>query len=249
MQLPTPLYRGRLIRRYKRFLADVTLDDGQEVTAHCPNPGAMLGVSPPGAVVWLSKSDNPKRKLAYTFELIEIDGRLVGINTGHPNAIVAEAIAANKILALSGYASLRREVKYGENSRIDILLDDPARGRCYVEIKNVHLKRADGPNPGAAEFPDSVTTRGAKHLDELAAMVAEGHRAVMVYLVQRMDCTRFTLAADIDPGYDRAYQRARAAGVETLVLATNVTTEAITAAGLLPLAANLYGDAHDGLEV
>ena len=199
------LYRGRLIRRYKRFLADVALDDGHEIT-HCPNPGPCWG-QPAGRGGVASKSDNPKRKLAYTFELIEIDGRLVGINTGHPNAIVAEAIAADKVPALSGYAGLRREVKCSENSRIDILLEDPARALlCRNQERSF---KGDGPNPGAAEFPDSVTTRGAKHLDELATMVAAGHRAVMVYLVQRMDCTRF---AAVDPGYDRAYRRAQAAG-------------------------------------
>jgi len=235
MQLPQPLHRGRLIKRYKRFLADVALDSGAELTAHCPNPGGMIGLQDPGSRVWLSKSDNPKRKLSHTFELIETAGGLVGINTGHPNAIVAEAISAGAIPELAGYESLRREVKYGERSRIDILLEDPAKGRCWVEIKNVHLKRDDGPNPGAAEFPDAVTVRGARHLDEMSNQVKAGDRAVMVYLVQRMDCDRFCVAADIDPGYRDALARGLAAGLEAVCYDTNITTEAITVRNRLPL--------------
>lgn len=234
MQLP-PLHPGRLIKRYKRFLADVRLDDGETLTAHCPNPGAMTGLQDPGARVWLSRSDNPKRKLSHTFELIETAGGLVGINTGHPNAVVAEAIASGAIPDLGGYASLRREVKYGEKSRIDILLEDPSRGRCWVEIKNVHLKRDDGPNPGAAEFPDSVTARGARHLDEMANQVRAGDRAVMVYLVQRMDCDRFCVAGDIDPTYRDALARAMAAGVEAVCVDTDISTAAIVVRRRLPL--------------
>ena len=234
MQLP-PLQPGRLIKRYKRFLADVRLDSGEELTAHCPNPGAMTGLRNPGARVWLSRSDNPKRKLSHTFELIDTPGGLVGINTGHPNAIVAEAITAGAFPTLAGYETLRREVKYGEKSRIDILLEDPARGKCWVEVKNVHLKRDDGPNPGAAEFPDSVTKRGARHLDEMANQVRAGDRAVMVYLVQRMDCDRFCVAGDIDPAYREALSRGMAAGVEALCVDTEITTEAIIARAGLPL--------------
>lgn len=235
MKLPKPLYRGRLVKRYKRFLADVVLDDGTALTAHCPNPGAMTGVAAPGSIVWLSKSDNPKRKLAFTFELIEVDGQLVGVNTNHPNAVVTEAVIAGQIPELGGYGAHRREVKYGENSRIDLLLSDPDRGLCYVEVKNVHLKRQRGLYPGAAEFPDSVTKRGAKHLAELAAMVAAGHRAVSVYLVQRMDCDGFSLADDIDPAYAAAFKHAAMRGVETLVLTAKITTDEITVDGRLPL--------------
>lgn len=235
MKLPNPLYRGRLVKRYKRFLADVVLDDGTVLTAHCPNPGAMTGVAAPGSIVWLSKSDNPKRKLAFTFELIEVDGQLVGVNTNHPNAVVTEAVIAGQIPELGDYGAHRREVKYGENSRIDLLLSDPDRGLCYVEVKNVHLKRQRGLYPGAAEFPDSVTKRGAKHLAELAAMVAAGHRAVSVYLVQRMDCDGFSLADDIDPAYAAAFKHAAMHGVETLVLTAKITTDEITVDGRLPL--------------
>ena len=178
MKFDTPLVSGKLLKRYKRFLADVVLDgDGSEITAHCANPGSMLGLKEPGSRVWLSLSDNPKRKLKYSWELIEADGALVGINTAHPNRLVEEALERGMIPALSGYQTLRREVKYGKNSRIDILLEGGDGSKTYLEVKNVHLMR----EKGLAEFPDSVTARGAKHLAELAGMVAEGHRAAMVF--------------------------------------------------------------------
>lgn len=235
MKFPAPLQRGTLIKRYKRFLADVTLDSGEAITAHCANPGSMLGLADPGSTVWLSQSDNPKRKLKYSWELVEVDlGKgpsLVGINTAHPNALVAEAISSGKIKELSGYPALRREVKYGVNSRIDILLEKQDMSRCYVEIKNVHLMR----EAGLAEFPDSVTARGAKHLVELSGMVAEGHRSVMVYLVQRNDAEDFTLARDIDPAYGEAFDRARDAGVEAIAYACDLTPEGIEVSGRLPV--------------
>lgn len=235
MQFPTPLLRGALIKRYKRFLADVTLESGKEITAHCANPGSMLGLAEPGSTVWLSESDNPKRKLKYSWELVEVDlGRgpsLVGINTAHPNSLVAEAISSGAIKELTGYPTLRREVKYGVNSRIDILLEKEDMSRCYVEIKNVHLMR----EAGLAEFPDSVTARGAKHLVELSGMVAAGHRAVMLYLIQRSDAERFTLARDIDPKYGEAFDRAREAGVEAIAYACDLTPEGIEVSGSLPL--------------
>ncbi len=234
MDLPRPLHEGRLIRRYKRFLADIDLG-GETVTAHCPNPGAMTGLDTPGLRAWISRSDDPKRKLPYTLELLEADGGLVGIHTGRPNAIVAEAVTAGTIPELAGYATLRREVRYGANSRVDLLLDDPARGPCYVEVKNVHLRRMDGPNPGAAEFPDSVTARGAKHLEELAAMVGAGYRAVMMFCVQRMDCDRLVAAADIDRRYAEGLARAVAAGVEAIAWDCAITPERIILRRPLPV--------------
>ena len=235
MKLPDPLYPGRLIRRYKRFLADVRLASGEEVTAHCANPGSMLGLAEPGFAVWLSKSDDPKRKLSWSWELVEVDDgagpTLVGIHTGRPNAVAEEAIRAGAIAELTGYGAIRREVRYGRNSRIDLLLEGAGRSDCYVEIKNVHLSRA----AGLAEFPDSVTKRGAKHLTELSDMVAAGNRAVMLYLVQRGDGARFALAGDIDPGYAAAFAAARAAGVETIAYVCDVTLEAVFVARPIPV--------------
>ena len=236
MRFSSELIEGRLIKRYKRFLADVKLASGEVITAHCANPGSMLGLNAPGSRVWLSRSANPKRKLLYSWELIEVDlGRgpaLVGINTSSPNAAVAAAIENGLIPALCGYATLRREVRYADNSRIDILLEDPKRAPCYVEIKNVHLMR----HPGLAEFPDSVTARGAKHLKALAEMVAVGARAAMLYFVQRGDAVRFTFADDIDPAYARAFTQAHAVGVEALAVSSEVTLEGLSLPRAIPLA-------------
>lgn len=235
MQFPNPLIPAQLIQRYKRFLADVKFADGRTATVHCANPGSMLGLAEPGSAVWLSESDNPKRKLKFSWELVEVDlgagATLVGINTAHPNALVAEAIQAGAIPELSGYPALRREVKYGVNSRIDILLEDRSLNRCYVEIKNVHLMRENG----MAEFPDSVTIRGAKHLSELSNMVREGHRAVMVYLIQRQDAEDFSLARDIDPAYGEAFDAAAEAGVEALAYACEISPERIEVANRIPI--------------
>ena len=225
MQFPTPLIEGTLIKRYKRFMADVELAGGETVTAHCANPGSMMGLIEPGTRVWLSRSDNPKRKLKFSWELLEVDlgagPAMVGINTSHPNHIVGEAIAAGKVSELAGYERQRAEVKYGKNSRIDILLESDGQPPCYVEVKNVHLMR----EAGLAEFPDSVTARGAKHLDELSDMVAEGARAAMMFLVQRDDAHRFRLAGDIDPHYAERFEAARAAGVETLIYSCKLDPE------------------------
>lgn len=212
MDFPEPLIRGTLTRRYKRFLADVRLDSGETVTAHCANTGSMLGVCDPGSEVWLSRSRNPDRKLKFTWELIRVGDHLVGINTQRPNAIVREAIEADRIPELSGYPTLRREVKYGRNSRIDILLQADGKPDCYVEIKNVHLMR----EPGVAEFPDAASARAAKHQGELAAMRAAGARSVTFYLCQRQDCRFFRVADDIDPGYAEASRKARERGVEAI---------------------------------
>jgi sugar fermentation stimulation protein A len=232
MRFSEPLIPGRLVRRYKRFLADVELESGETVVAHVANPGSMLGLAEPGLRVWLSPARNPKRRLRYSWELAAVNGALVGINTGHPNGIVAEAIADGRVPELAGYARRRREVAYGRNSRVDFLLEANDRPDCYVEVKNVHLRR----RPGIAEFPDSVTARGAKHMAELATVVESGHRAVIFYLVQRADCERLEIAADIDPAYERALRDALTRGVEALCYACRVGPEAIELERPLPLA-------------
>ncbi len=231
MRFSAPLIEARLIRRYKRFLADVELADGSITTVHCANPGAMTGLAEPGMRVLLSRSESKTRKLPLSWELVEADGGWVGINTAHPNRLVEEAIAADAIAELAGYDTVRREVKYGRNSRIDLLLSAEGRPDAYVEVKNVHLSR----KPPLAEFPDSVTARGTKHLAELSDMVAAGHRAVMLYLVQRGDCTSFRLAADVDPTYAAAFTKARAAGVEAIAYACRLSASEIAVAAGLPV--------------
>lgn len=234
MKFETPLISGKLIKRYKRFLADVELDDGSIITAHCANSGSMLSLNVPGSRVWLTPNDNPKRKLKFTWEIIEIatenESAMVGINTQHPNAIVAEAISNSEIPELVGYKTLKREVKYGQNSRIDILLQSAGKPDCYVEVKNVTMKRDPDPS-SPAEFPDSVTKRGAKHLVELANMVNDGNRAVMFYLIQRTDCKSFTLAGDIDPVYAEEFAKARKAGVEVICYGCNISPLEISISG------------------
>ncbi len=236
MKFPTPLTSGRLLRRYKRFLSDIELESGEEIVAHCANPGSMMGLAEPGSEVWLSPNTNPKAKLDWRWELVRTDGGdLVCINTAHPNRIGEEAIGTGAIPELAGYGSLRREVKYGRNSRIDILLEDDARPPCYIEIKSVTLRRPDGDHATAAEFPDAVTKRGAKHLAELADMVDSGARAVMLYLAQRNDCDHFRVAADIDPGYAAALAEARNRGVEALCYACDIAPDGIRIDRPLPL--------------
>lgn len=209
MQFSSPLLTGTLIKRYKRFLADIQLDSGEIVTAHCANSGAMLDITTPGERVWVSHEDSPTRKLKYSWHIVKVDGVMIGMNTSWPNLMAYEAIQNGTITQLQGYESIRREVKYGQNSRIDLLLSAPDKPDCYVEVKNVHLKREH-----VALFPDSVTSRGAKHLHELADVVANGMRAVMLYVIQRDDCTSFDLARDIDPTYVAAADFAFAKGVE-----------------------------------
>ncbi|ATQ42082.1 DNA/RNA nuclease SfsA [Caulobacter mirabilis] len=229
MLFPSSLVHGRLVSRYKRFFADVVLDDGAAITAHCPNPGAMLGVNMPGLGVWLSKSDDPKRKLAHTLEMVETPPDaagtvgLVGINTMLPNKLVAEALAADAIPELTGYDVHRREVKYGEASRVDFLLEKGTGERCWLEIKNCHLSRT----PPLAEFPDCVAARSTKHLRELEAMVAAGDRAVALFVVQRTDCDRFSACADLDPAFAAGLERAADAGVEVLVYGCEMSTSDI----------------------
>lgn len=223
MKFPAPLIPGRLVKRYKRFFADVVLDDGTEVTAHCANTGAMTGIKEPGLKVWLSQSDNPKRKLKYTWELVEAEGTIIGALPNAANALAEEAVHAGVIAELAGHDSLRREVKYGENSRIDLLLESAGQPPCWVEVKNVHWQRGTG----IAEFPDGVTSRGAKHLGELSARVKAGDRAVQLFIVQRNDCHTLRPAGDIDPVYAQALRDAAATGVEVLAYACHVSTDGI----------------------
>jgi sugar fermentation stimulation protein A len=230
MLFPSPLERGTLVARYKRFFADVALDDGREITAHCPNPGAMLGLNTPGLRAWVSASSDPKRKLPWTLELVEADGGLVGINTMHPNRLVAEALAADHFPELTGYATHRREVRYGANSRVDFLLEGPDRPPCWLEVKNCHLRRAGT----LAEFPDCVAARSLKHLKELTAMVAAGQRAVMLFVIQRTDCDGFSACAELDPAYAKGLTDAAANGVEVLAYACEINTEAVRVAAPVP---------------
>ncbi len=223
MNFPQPLAHGQLVARYKRFFADVVLDDGTAITAHCPNPGAMLGVNTPGLGVWLSRSDDPKRKLPWTLELVEVGNALVGVNTLLPNRLVAEALAGDAIAELTGYDIHRREVKYGEGSRVDFLLEKGTGERCWLEIKNVHLSRT----PGLAEFPDCVAARSTKHLRELETMVAAGDRAVALFVVQREDCRAFSACAELDPAFAAALERSADAGVEVLVYACEMSQSVI----------------------
>jgi sugar fermentation stimulation protein A len=227
------MHKARLVKRYKRFLADVVLDDGQQVTAHVANPGAMTGLAEPGSEVWLSLSPNKGRKLPWSWELVRIGDGLVGVNTLQANAIVGAALAAGSIPELAGYSEIRREVPYGDGSRVDFLLRAEGRPDCYLEVKSVTLKQGD-----AACFPDSKTARGARHLDELARRAAAGDRAVTLYLAQRADCARFRVAEWIDPAYGRAWHRAKAEGVETLCYACNVELDRLDIAEKLPVELN-----------
>ncbi len=235
MRFPNPLIPAVLLRRYKRFLADVELESGEALTVHCPNPGAMMGLADAGNRVWISDSANPKRKLRYTLELVEAiapAGKvMVGINTMWPNRLAQEAIEAGHLPELAGYEDIRAEVPYGERSRVDFLLIDPFRPPCYVEVKNVHLVR----QAGLHEFPDCKTTRGVKHLEELARIAQGGERAAMLYIIQREDGDRLSFAADLDTDYARAFAAARAAGVEAYALRCHVSLDEITAITSVPV--------------
>ncbi len=225
MRFQSPLVPARLIRRYKRFLADAVLDDGREVIAHCPNPGAMLGLAEPGSRIWLEPNDDPKKKLRFGWRLSELEGdHLAGIDTSLPNKVVAEGLHDGLVREVAGYENIRPEVPYGTRSRVDFLCQSKGLPDLYLEVKNVHLRR----DSDWAEFPDCVTQRGAKHLAELSQMVAEGHRAMMLYLIQRTDCQNVRVAADLDPGYARAFDAARAAGVEMVAYDTVITRQGVS---------------------
>jgi sugar fermentation stimulation protein A len=229
MRFPSRLIRGVLVQRYKRFLADVRLESGEIVTAHCTNTGSMLGCNEPGSAVYLSKSPNKGRKLAFTWEMIQVDRAWVGINTLHPNRLVAEAIEAGAITELRGYTTIRREVKVGAHSRLDLCLEGN-RGCCFVEVKNVTVSF-----DGAAAFPDAVSERATKHLKQLIRLKRQGHRAAVLFVVQRGDCQYFRPADEIDPEYGRWLRRAVKGGVEALVYHAQVTPRAIILAHRLPI--------------
>lgn len=236
-----PLIPGTLIRRYKRFLADIKLADGTEITASVPNTGSMLGLTTPGSNVWLSVNHDGKRKYPHALQLVEADETIVGINTHLPNKLTEEAIKSGMVDDLSSYKTLKREQKYGQNSRIDILLEDEVKGTAYVEVKNVHFVR----RPGIAEFPDTVTERGAKHLRELSAMVREGHRAIMVYLIQRNDCEMLQLCKDMDLNYFQEFERAAHAGVEAYAIRCHIGVKAIVPEKLVPIVEPVLYDLID----
>ncbi len=222
------LVHGTLLKRYQRFKADVRLRNGHLVTAHCPNSGSMLTCSEPGRPVYLSRHNNPRRQLKYTWEMIEMPSSLVGTNTLVPNRLVKASIANGNIKALSGYEEIRTEVRYGQNSRIDLLLEKGAE-RCFVEIENSTLIE-----DGIAYFPDAVTSRGLKHLVELQHQVSDGDRCVMFYLVQRMDAKRFRPAHHIDPAYGRELRRAVGRGVEVFVYDVFINLEGVSLNRPLP---------------
>jgi len=225
-----PLIRGTLIKRYKRFLADVELSGGEIVTAHCPNTGSMKACSQPGRPVYISQANNPKRKLKYTWELIEMPDSLVGVNTLIPNRLVAHAILSGLVETVSGYEHLTREVKVGDRSRIDLCLSSHQGKRCYVEVKNCTLVEN-----GRACFPDAVTTRGLKHLNELQGLVRAGHRGVMFYLIQRMDARIFVPADHIDPDYGQGLRKSVENGVEILAYDVTIDLAQICINGKIPI--------------
>lgn len=233
MRFQTPLIPATLIRRYKRFLADIRLEDGRDATAHCANPGSMMGLAEPGMRIWVEPNDDPKKKLKFGWRLVDHGGgHFTGVDTAVPNRMLRAALEDRLVPGLDGYDTVRPEVRYGQNSRIDFLLTGGGPD-TYVEVKSVTLSR----QPGLAEFPDSVTARGAKHLAELATVAQSGHRAVMLYLVQRTDCTRVTLAADIDPAYARAFTDAAQKGVDVIAMDCAITPQAVTPGKALPFVA------------
>ena len=232
MKFAANLVKGRLIRRYKRFLADVQLDDAGVVTAACPNTGSMMGCCEAGSRVWLSESDRATRKYRHTWEIVEVGRVMVGINTGLPNVLVAEAIGNGTIRELAGYSSVRREVAYGEEgSRVDLVLEAAPRKACYVEVKNVTAAASKG----VALFPDCVSERGTRHLRELMRLKAQGLRPVQLYCVQRGDVREVRPADGIDFEYGKTLREAIAAGVEVLAYRAKVTTAEIRLAERIPV--------------
>lgn len=226
------LVKAQLIKRYKRFLFDAELHDGSMITGSCPNTGSMRGLTDPGSTIYMCEHEQSKtRKYRYSLELVEADNTIVGINTARPNKLVEEAIFDGLISNLKDYQTMRREQKYGQNSRIDILLEDEALGKAFVEVKNVHFKRQEG----LAEFPDSATARGAKHLYELADQTKLGHRAIMVYLIQRKDCDQFAICDELDPKYAEAFQHASQNGVEAFAVRCKITPDGIWPNQLIPV--------------
>lgn len=234
MRFDPTLTKVRLLRRYKRFLADVECADGKRLTVHCPNPGSMLGLARPGAAAWISDSGNPKRKLRHTLELVDSGGALVGIHTGRANRLAREAIEAGIVPGIGSGAVLKPEQRYGERSRVDFLVETPAAPPLFIEVKSVTLSR----RAGLCEFPDAKTTRGARHLAELANMVAAGNRAMLLYIIQREDGDELSIAGDIDPAYRAAMRTAEAAGVAVNAIACRITPEAITPLHSVPLSKN-----------
>ncbi len=231
MRFQTPLERGVLIRRYKRFLADIRLKDGREVVAHCANPGRMTGLAEPGTRVWVEPNDNPKKKLNFAWRLTELPGgHLACIDTAAANRVVGEALRAGQMPGLTGYETILPEQRYGKRSRVDFLLRASGQPDAYVEVKSVTLSRRDG----LAEFPDTRTQRGARHLSDLADVARSGQRAVLFYLVQRSDCTSVATAADIDPAYAAALAGACAVGVEVMAHASVITPSQITLGPAVP---------------
>jgi sugar fermentation stimulation protein A len=232
MDFPTQLVEGRFVRRYKRFFVDVQLPDGEIVVAHCANTGTMKSCLEDRSPVWISPSTNPKRKLKWTWEVSVVSGVPILVNTALPNRIVREAIEAQRIPSCVGYGKLKPEVKYGsQNSRIDFLLSEGERPDCYVEVKNATLSLGDG----IGAFPDAITTRGLKHLEELAEMVAQGHRGLLLFLVPRADTRQVVPADAIDPIYSQTLRRVVAAGVEVEAWKAQVTRTGVTITEPVPV--------------
>jgi sugar fermentation stimulation protein A len=231
MQFQTPLLRATLIRRYKRFLADIRLEDGSEVVAHCANPGKMTGLAEPGTRIWVEHNDDPRKKLRYAWRLADLPGgHFACVDTAAANRVTGEALRTGGIPALAAYGTIRPEQRYGAASRIDFLLQEPGLPDAYVEVKSVTLSR----RRGLAEFPDTRTERGARHLAELSGVAQAGSRAILLYLVQRSDCGRVAVATDIDPAYAAATIAAHTAGVEVLAYLAHLSPDGTTLGQALP---------------